>query len=156
MLNFIRKIGYTMKKYIVCLYILFQFLATNAKTPEIENPLYLFNTLMECNSEECMGNICKENGFQELPSENYMHRFKFSDGTIYSFRMDTIDSKKIYPYITVTTNKKKKDLEKILLESGYVKEGEIFVKGNSFCKHKRICKIVKNKDSYEMIFKKNS
>lgn len=128
-----------MSRILSFLLLTLSFLAVNAQKQKSVDPSYLFNSLMDCPTEQSMADICTGNDLTEQASENGFRKFRNSDGTTICFRLDSVNPRRKIPVIEVTTKQSTNKLKKVLDEMGYKKEGDQYVKGTSFSTSKSVC-----------------
>lgn len=76
-----------------------------------------------------MVNTCLYYRMQNEGPKDGFQNLSYSDGTQFSFKLDTISPKQYLPVINLTTKLKMKEIKKQLQNSGYTKVCSEFIKG---------------------------
>lgn len=128
-----------MTKFIFYFIFSFSFIISFAKTIKIENPIYIVNSLIDSLDEDEMEKTCNYYNMNELPSENGFKIFEYSDGIEFHMKMDSVSPNLQSPVIKVRSKQSKSKIEKALVNSGYIKAGKEYYKGNKHAKSKIVC-----------------
>ena len=137
-----------MKKLLIITYLLLLPILAFSQADQ-KNFDYFFNLLADCPTLEKMVELCHDYDLQEEHSDNSFKVYLAPNGNLFKFRMDSISEKKRVPVIEMTTKTSKKELEKIIINLGYKKEGNKYIKGTNHTPTVRTCLLKEYKKSKE-------
>lgn len=112
------------------------------------NSVSLGMILIEQPSVDEMIKICKYYKLLEEPSQKDYIMFRHPNGTVFQFKVDELNSR-YFPIVKISTKDSQKNIDNILITSGYKKEVSGYVKGSKF-EHRRT-KCTVSGDSQKLI-----
>ena len=110
---------------------------------------YFFNLLADCPTLEKMVELCHDYDLKEEQSKKGFKIFRAPDGNLFQFRTYNINQKLQVPVVKMTTKTPKNELERILINLGYKKEGNKYIKGTKYAPTINTCLIKENKKTIE-------
>ena len=108
------------------------------------DPLMLGPILIDQPNTEKMIDICKAYHLVEGTVIDGFVTYRHSNGTELRFKVDT-NSLPHMPVVIVTTEDSKKEIERILSNTGYKKESGLYIKGSKFEHRRTKCKVLGGK-----------
>lgn len=112
---------------------------------KVTNPIFLGPILVDCPSVDAMVDLCGMYDLEELQSEDNYRMFKNGDGSIIKFNMVSDSTGCEIPYVEIRTSQNKKDIEKTILEVGYKRENDRYIKGTRHARRFTTCLVEGNK-----------
>lgn len=129
-----------MKRYILLLlFSVFLCAESFAQINKITNPVYLGMMLVDQPNVEKMVDICEYYGLTEEPAKDGFSVYRYSDGTVFQFKVE--DGEYYSPVVKVSSKESAKTIDKVMTETGFMKEGQGYVKGSKFEHRRTKCKV---------------
>lgn len=118
------------------------------------NPISLGTILVDQPSINEMVEYCEQYKLIEVPSDDDLRVFKHDDGTLikFNFISDSADNKQ--PYVEIYTKASNRAIEKALIETGFHKGKNMYLKGSKFANRFTTCRIIGRNDK-RIIFTKD-
>lgn len=131
-----------MPRSLITILILFISLSSYAYKPQLSSLVYLMNQLASEPNIESMEKTCEYYGLIQQPNEDDLIVFSDAKGETIKFKI--LPSS--YPYIELISKNDLKKINKIIVDLGYSKEGNRYIKGTRNSKVNTVCKIVSEKN----------
>lgn len=119
-----------MKKIIPFLFLLLSSLIGFSQAHQLKNPVYLLNSLLDSHSEQSMEEVLTYYNFTPGEQVDGFKTYIYPDGTEFLIKMDSTTYPCPVPIIEVRTKGSKKEITKILQETGYKKKGDQYIRGS--------------------------
>ena len=136
-----------MKRFLLLAFLIlnsaFTFLPAFAQTVNLQNSLSIFNTLVDCTSEDQMIKKCNFYKFKDLGIHDDFYVYEAPDGNTIRFRIDRKENGQQIPVIEIITTQNRNKIEKHLTKMGYKKEGKIYIRSHKYGITQTYCKIEK-------------
>ena len=132
-----------MKRTLLLLSFLISIFSGFAQKIQLENSLSIFNTLVDCTSEDQMIKKCTFYKFKDRGMHDDFYVYEAPDGNTIRFRIDRKENGQQIPVIEIITTQNRNKIEKHLTKMGYKKEGKIYVRSHKYGITNTYCKIEK-------------